>query len=267
MRSCVAEPKNQGVTIDQLSPREESFLERWRLQYIFRRVALDSAFDQRRVFTVLKDLPRVAHCLRTHQGGVNGGDVNKSYFTNDYIKHHDLMMMWRNAFQIDYNPQVDIRKVKKRKKNIKTVYEEIRENISHLSPEDQGHALIHELSENENSSQHAILQAAAEVAKYAVKVSDILKRKNINEIIETLDSVLRNRRFISYGGILDEARKQLKSENKIQDIEKSDLIDFSNDKQNCQCPICQSELVQAQYLWKDSNYFKFKKKGELENET
>lgn len=188
------------------------------------------------------------------------GAVNKSYFdSRDYIKHDELMKMWRKAFQIDYDPNVDIRKVKKRKKNVKTIYEEIKENIVHLTPEEQGQALIQEIAESENSSPDiSIAQAGAEVAKYAVKVSDILNQKNRNEVIEVLDSVLYNRRFIAYGGILDEARKQLKSENKIQDIENSDLINVSNDKELCQCPICQSELIYAQYLWKESDYFKLK---------
>jgi len=185
------------------------------------------------------------------------GAVKKSYFKTDnlnYITHDQLMSMWRKAFQIDYDPNVDIRKVKKRQKNIQTVFEEIKEEIKHLSAEKMSEAIIQELAKND------IAQAGAEVAKYSVKVSDILKQKNRNEVVEVLDSVLYNRRFISYGGILDDARKQLKIENKIQDIENSDLINISNEKELCQCPICQSELIHAQYIWNNENsdYFSLK---------
>ena len=149
------------------------------------------------------------------------------------------MNMWRKAFQIDYDPNVDIRKVKKKNRNTQTVLEEIK--------------TYNELSQNE-----AIAQAAAEVAKYSVKVGDMLRQKNRKEVVETLDSVLRNRRFISYGGILNDARKELKAENKVQEIENSDLINVSNEEKICACPICQSELIHAQYIWnnKKTDYFK-----------
>ena len=167
------------------------------------------------------------------------GAVNKSYFTNHYIKHDQLMNMWRKAFQIDYDPNVDIRKVKKKNRNTQTVLEEIK-------------------TYNESSHKEAIAQAAAEVAKYSVKVGDMLRQKNRKEVVETLDSVLRNRRFISYGGILNDARKELKAEKKIQEIENSDLVNVSNEEKICACPICQSELIHAQYIWnnKKTDYFK-----------
>jgi len=189
------------------------------------------------------------------------GAVNKSYFKHDYIKQDQLISMWRKAFQIDYNPNVDIRKVKKRKRSVKTIFEQNRDYLSHLSLEAASEHMIQELANDETSTPEKIIaQAGAEVAKYSVKVSDILRQKNRNEIVEVLDSVLYKRRFISYGGILDDARKQLKAENKIQDIENSDLINVSNEKELCQCPICQSELIHAQYIWnnENSNYFSLK---------
>jgi len=166
------------------------------------------------------------------------GAVNKSYFRTNYIEQDHLKAMWRKAFQINYPPQVDIRKVKKRKKNMQTIHDDIK--TANSTPE------------------NAIAQAGAEVAKYSVKVGDILKQKNRKEVVETLDSVLRHRRFISYGGILDTARKELKAEDKVQDIEKSDLINVSNEEKLCTCPICQSELIHAQYIWnnKKTDYFK-----------
>jgi len=166
------------------------------------------------------------------------GAVNKSYFQHDYIKQEHLMSMWQKAFQCNYPPSVDIRKVKKKNRNTQTIHDEIK---------------TYKESHNE-----ALAQAGAEVAKYSVKVGDILKQKNRKEVVETLDSVLRHRRFISYGGILDTARKELKAENKIDDIENSDLINVSNEEKLCTCPICQSELIHAQYIWNNAktNYFK-----------
>lgn len=39
--------------------------------------------------------------------------VNKNYFNNkEYIKHADWQALWKKAMQIDYDPQVDVRRVK-----------------------------------------------------------------------------------------------------------------------------------------------------------
>jgi plasmid rolling circle replication initiator protein Rep len=179
------------------------------------------------------------------------GAVKKHYFKSpDYINQRQLSNMWKEAYRCDYDPVVDIRKVKKKDRNLPTIFEDIKASLEEKS--------IQELQEEYEKNELAT--AAAEVAKYPIKMSDVLKRKNKTEVVETLDSVMYNRRFISYGGILDEARKQLKIENKLEDIEKSNLINITNEEKSCTCSICQSELIHGHYLWDNhkADYFKIK---------
>jgi plasmid rolling circle replication initiator protein Rep len=153
------------------------------------------------------------------------GVVNKSYFTDtrNYISQKKMTDLWQKAVQVDYTPIVDIRKVRPRNKQQKTVLQEVNQLDNELSG------------------------AAAEVAKYSVKFKDIFKAKNKEEVVQVLDGVLKNRRLIGYTGVMKEAYQQLK----LKDVDNSDLvnIDEINFDEKCECPICQSELVQAQYLF------------------
>jgi plasmid rolling circle replication initiator protein Rep len=153
------------------------------------------------------------------------GVVNKSYFTGnrDYISQKKMTDLWQKAVQVDYTPIVDIRKVRPRKKNQKTVLQEVNQLDNDLSG------------------------AAAEVAKYSVKFNDIFEAKNKEEVVQVLDGALKNRRLIGYTGIMKEAYQQLK----LKDVDSSDLvnIDEINFDEKCECSICKSELIQVQYLF------------------
>jgi len=153
------------------------------------------------------------------------GVVDKSYFayTRDYISQKKLTDLWQKAFQVDYTPIVDIRKVRPRKKKQKTVLQEV------------------------NTLDNNLLGAAAEVAKYSVKFSDIFKAKNKEEVVQVLDGALKNRRLIGYTGLMKEAYQQLK----LKDVDSSDLvnIDEINFNEKCECSICKSELIQVQYFF------------------
>jgi len=64
MRNCAADQQNQGFPASLVS-----FLERWKIQDIFRRIANDFFFNPHRKNLDFKDLPRISHCLRTPIGG------------------------------------------------------------------------------------------------------------------------------------------------------------------------------------------------------
>jgi len=150
--------------------------------------------------------------------------VEKSYFTErNYISQKKLTGMWQKAFQVSYTPIVDIRKVRPKLKNQKTVLNSVDE------------------------LQNNLAGAAAEVAKYAVKFSDVLQSENKNEVVKVLDNALAGRRLVAYSGVMKEAYKALK----LNDVDESDLIDVENSNfdKNCQCEICKSELIQTQYLF------------------
>lgn len=118
--------------------------------------------------------------------------VNKSYFTDTrlYLSHDDWVLLWKACMNVDYLPVVDIRRFK--------------------------------------ASKRGIGKEVAEVAKYAVKPSDLFlldKQGNIVEdktdnAISVLDVALANRRLIAFGGVFKELHKKLR----LDDIEQGSLI-------------------------------------------
>ena len=145
--------------------------------------------------------------------------VPESYFKRDrdlYIERDEWLWMWQEVTGISEITQVDIRRVKKLRKGT------------------------------------AIESVAAEVAKYATKPGDYVRKLSNGlceanaEVVEALHVALRRRRLVAFGGKFKEYRKQLK----MQDIEQSDMVHISEKEKICHCRICQSELVPEMYKWR-----------------
>jgi len=148
--------------------------------------------------------------------------VNKSYFdsgASGYMKHDDWMNLWRSCTDLDYDPWVDVRRVK--------------------SDDD--------IASDGNISYTG---AVAEIAKYTVKDNDyvidqrtllqsvglsdmsgdmdIVKRfkmffeEQMDEVVWIMHSALSGRRLMSFGGKLKEAHKLLN----LDDPEDGDLTDI-----------------------------------------
>lgn len=115
--------------------------------------------------------------------------VNKSYFTSrDYLSQAKFTSLWQKAARLNYVPQVDVRKVKA-------------DNV-------QG--------------------VCAEVAKYAVKTSDVICFDDWDltvDTVATLDKALDKRRFIAFGGCFKEIHKKLN----LDDVESGDLVHTSDE--------------------------------------
>ncbi len=127
--------------------------------------------------------------------------VKKNYFkksNEDYISHEKLINLWKNACNLDYEPDVDIRKV--------------------------------------TNSKH---KQIAEVAKYTVKPTDYIARKNV---VRTLDEALYRRRLIAYGGIFAKVKKKLK----IQD---DPIFDDENEKQTNEQIYVNPEIKKEVMKW------------------
>lgn len=120
--------------------------------------------------------------------------VNKSYFTSrDYLSQTRWKELWRKAARLDYDPQVDVRRVK----------------------------------------ADRVEGVCAEVAKYAVKVGDVVCFDDWDltvETVRTLDQALNKRRFIAFGGVFKEIHKQLN----LDDIEDGDLIGEGQEQEEVQ---------------------------------
>lgn len=111
--------------------------------------------------------------------------VKKTYFKhNDYIRHDRLRELWGKAVRADYLPQVEI----------------------HTIRGDVGHAVC-------------------EVAKYTLKGDEILFPEDIEyskDLIRLLDVVLKNRRFATWGGVMNKARKEIITVEEAEDLMDTD---------------------------------------------
>lgn len=123
--------------------------------------------------------------------------VRSSYFTSrDYISQKRLQELWREALRADYDPVVDIRRVKAK---------------ARASPE------------SENAADCDAAAAVAECSKYAAKAADYIIPDDWDLTVDTvrvLDAALDRRRLIMYSGIFREVKQLLQ----LEDCEDGDLI-------------------------------------------
>lgn len=116
--------------------------------------------------------------------------VHKNYFGKNYIKQSDYVRLWREVMRLDYDPQVDIRKI-----------------------DGGGHS-------------EDIGKAVAESAKYTVKDSDYIypdDEKLTDEVVQALDVALKGRRLIAYGGELKKLHHAVQVENDQADKLRADV--------------------------------------------
>ena len=109
--------------------------------------------------------------------------VSSSYFGDKkyYITHSRWRELWKKAMCLDYDPQVNIKAIKK------------------------------------NEQKNAI----AETAKYTVKADDYIMTNNFElsvKVVEVLDRVLYNRRLYAFTGIFAKVQRQLKLDDENGDL-------------------------------------------------
>lgn len=150
--------------------------------------------------------------------------VPSSYFkqVGNYLTQKEWQGLWAKAMKIDYEPIVDVRRVKNK----------------------------------DNFSNALDLTAAIlETAKYSVKDSDYLVDDFdlACETVALLDKVLANRRFVAFTGVVKDVHKLLNLTD--VDEEHGDLIHTDEDSDEPTVEVPQEEIV---YIWNSglSNYFR-----------
>lgn len=118
-----------------------------------------------------------------------------------YLSHDDIMARWKMAMRLDYDPSVNIKATRAKRKK-----------------KDQGG--------DDAANRGAVLEAA----KYATKDSDYISNKLSDEeaaqvVRDYTDAVFR-RRLTAFGGWLKEMAVRLKAD----DLEHVDLVDGEDDK-------------------------------------
>jgi plasmid rolling circle replication initiator protein Rep len=108
--------------------------------------------------------------------------VPPAYFQGDYLKQHEWAELWRQCLRIDYKPVVDIRTVK---------------------------LDLVQSSQRVNKPPAHMWEAVAEILKYAVKPSDMIRD---HEWFRELADQLQKTRGVAIGGILKHYIKERERE-------------------------------------------------------
>ncbi len=125
--------------------------------------------------------------------------VNKSYFSSRYYISHDMLMrIWRDCCRLDYDPFVEIHKIRPRELN------------------------------NSEDGEMSLKGAVLEVSKYTLKGCDYLSGddRDIDRAVSLLGDVLTGRRLCSFTGVFKKVAKQLK----LDDMIDGDLVNTDNEK-------------------------------------
>ena len=141
--------------------------------------------------------------------------VRPSYFTSrDYISQKRLQALWKECLRVDYDPVVDIRRVKSKAS-----------------------------SEGENAGGADPARAVAECSKYAAKAADYIIPDDWDLTVDTvrvLDAALDRRRLINYSGVFREVKQLLK----LEDCEDGDLVKVGEE-----LPKLGDETYTESYWW------------------
>lgn len=143
--------------------------------------------------------------------------VENTYFKNteNYISQKQWTGFWKRAMKLDYDPVVHVQTIKPK-----------------------------------NKRKSDMQSAINESAKYPVKDTDF---KTGNEerdlqVVQDLEEGLRQKRLISYGGLLKEVHKELN----LDDVEDGDLIHTDDDEEEVSE---NAYSIIAYWNWERRNYF------------
>lgn len=153
--------------------------------------------------------------------------VKEYYFERKeyYITQEEWSLLWQKCLGVNYIPVVDVRTFK-------------------------------------GKTDDDISKAVAEVAKYSVKPSDYLIRRNVDKfgrvilskkfgqaveditdkVVDTLDKALRSRRLVAFGGVMKDLHKQLN----LDDAENGDLVNTGDDELEIRSDLA---YILVKYSW------------------
>lgn len=143
--------------------------------------------------------------------------VENTYFKNteNYITQKQWAAFWKKTMKLEYDPVVHVQNIKPKNKN-----------------------------------KSDIKSAIDETAKYPVKDTDFMtddKEKNLKRLSD-LEEGLRQKRLISYGGLLKQIHKKLN----LDDAEDGDLVHAEEDEKQANED---SFSIIAMWNWERQNYF------------
>ncbi len=138
--------------------------------------------------------------------------VRPSYWSVNYVRHADWVRLWAEVMDLDYLPSVEVHRVRPR------------------------------------GRKGPLESAAREVAKYAVKDSDLLgngAEQEVAERLAVLHRALAGRRLVEFGGWLRDVKRRLR----LVEPEDGDLVKIGDEHPGEACPICGGGMMEHVYRW------------------
>lgn len=143
--------------------------------------------------------------------------LKSTFFSNqgNYITHKQWTEFWQKAMKLDYRPVVHVQAIKPK-----------------------------------NNKKSDVASAVDETAKYPVKSADYMtddQEQNL-QVVKDLEEGLRQKRLISYGGLLKEVHKELHMDE--VDDEETDLVHTTEDDEAEEI----AYRITAIWNWEKKNY-------------
>lgn len=162
--------------------------------------------------------------------------VYPSYFESGYKTKKQVAQLWKDSVRIDYDPVIDIRKVKPKKRKQFDDWDD-------------------EMAEVKKPEHDPLIAGAvAEVSKYSVSENSFIDKEDeewTDTSVAVLLASLHRKRLIAYGGILRDIRKELNM--KDVDVD-ADLVNVTGEEKTCTCSVCQSDFLDIAYSWLGDKY-------------
>jgi len=142
--------------------------------------------------------------------------VKSTYFSKNYVSQNQWTSAWQNSLKIDYTPIVNVKAVKDRRKKKGVLF------MATGAPE---------------CEKDAVMAAALETLKYAVKPADMLADKDW--FLEMAKQTCKLR-FVASGGLLKDVLK---------------VIDYKNDAQSGEKTTEEPQPADTVFYWQNDGYW------------
>ena len=168
--------------------------------------------------------------------------VPASYFSHGYIKRDRWLEMWQEAMRMPDITQVDVRKIRGKKGQ-----DEIISGFAEACK----YSLKYWTTSLNKQQLREVKKRVKNLGVDFGMPGHIWLRKTLEEtasVVVDLSSALHNRRLVQFGGVLRDIKRELK----LKDAEEGgDLVNTSDEKTHCNCPVCGADTIRHLYRWFD----------------
>ena len=167
--------------------------------------------------------------------------VSPNYFNgHNYLKQERWLEIWREAMRMPEITQVDVRKIRDKKGQ---------DEITSGFAEACKYSLKYWASTLTEEEQQRIKKKAKAAGVDFGMEGHIWLRNTLEEtanVVGDLASALHNRRLVQFGGVLRDIKRELKLKSAE---EGGDLVNISDEKTECACPVCGADTIRHLYKW------------------